>query len=228
MQGEVNVLAEDRLALRQAAVEQAERALRGQRAELLRMMTEVRRLQEVVRHGGDAEREALRRENEQLRHALAGRDQAAPAPALPPEAAEELDRLRGEARQLRLLVEEKDALLQELTRRPPAGREASDLESYEAELNQFRLQLQEDRRRISDDLEQLRARKQELDTATREAEMELSRERAELARERTRLERLRDEVRIELERCQRDAAVLNRLSPVQRLREQLLGDREEA
>ena len=71
------------------------------------------------------------------------------------------------------------------------------------------------------EIEQLRFRNQELDEATREMEMEMSRESAELARERTRLDRLRDEVRHELERVQRDGGVRQSLVPVQRLREEM-------
>ena len=62
----------------------------------------------------------------------------------------------------------------------------------------------------------MRDRNAELDEATREMEMEMSRERADLARERTRLERLRDEVKADLERMQRDGGVRESLAGVQR------------
>jgi chromosome segregation ATPase len=215
---------EDGLAGRRAAVEQAEKSLRTQRTEVLRMMGELRQLQESVRRGDAAE--ALRQENEELRRALAEREQPAADPTPPAERVEELERLRGEAEALRSQVADKDALLGALGPRPVTGAtSATDLESYEAELNQFHQQLQKDRRRLNEDLEQFRVRKEELDQATREMEMQLSRERAELARERTHLERLREEVRGELERCQRGAAVLNRLAPVQRLRDEFLDRR---
>jgi chromosome segregation ATPase len=220
--------AEDELARRRAAIAHAESTLRGQRGELLRMMAELKQLQEVVRSGQAPELEALRRENEELRRNLAERDQAQAAPALPPEVVAERDALRAEVDQLRRLVQEKDALLAQLKDRPAtAPRTASDLETYEAELNQFRLQLEEDRRRLNEELEHVRVRNQELDEANREMELELSRERVDLARERTRLERVRDEARAEMERFQRDAGVWNRLAPVQRLRDELT-DRKEA
>jgi DNA repair exonuclease SbcCD ATPase subunit len=205
------------------ATSPAERALRAQRAELVRMMAEVKQVQEAVRSQQNPELEALRRENEQLRQALAQRQAGGGVPALPPEGAEELDRLRAEVDAMRQVLCEKDELVRELQNRPAPilRRDQRDLESYEAELNEFRRHLEEDRRKIAEEREQLRQHHEELAEATREMEMDLSRERAELARERTRLERLRDDARGELERVQRDASVMNRLAPVQRLREQL-------
>jgi len=96
-----------------------------------------------------------------------------------------------------------------------------DLETYETELNQYRQQLENDRSRLNKEMDALRLRNEELDEATREMEMELSRERAELARERIRLDRLREEVRSETERTQRDAGVRESLAPVQKLRDEL-------
>jgi hypothetical protein len=140
-----------------------------------------------------------------------------------------LEKARGEAALLRELLAEKDALLAELQQRPAARiEEEFDAESYEAELNQFRRQLEQDRTRLNEEIDQLRGRNQELDETTREMEMEMSRERAELSRERTRLERLREEVRAELERFQRDAGMRERLAPVNRLREELNDRRDGA
>src|SRR5262249_27266187 len=65
---------------------------------------------------------------------------------------------------------------------------------------------------------QLRLRNDEVDEATRDMELQLSRERAELARERTRLERLREEVKSDLEKLQRESGMRDSLTPVQRLR----------
>jgi hypothetical protein len=42
-----------------------------------------------------------------------------------------------------------------------------------------------------------------------------------MARERTRLERLREEMRSELERVQREAGMRERLAPVQKLRDEM-------
>jgi hypothetical protein len=202
-----------------------ERSLRTQRAELLLMIAELKQLQEVVRARTLPELEAQRRENQQLRLALAEKEHAPDVPSMPASVTEELERLRGEVALLRNLLQEKDALVEELQRRhAPSNRSRGDLETYEAELNDYRKQLEDERAKVAEEREQQRLHRQELDEATREMEMELSRERAELARERTRLERLRDDARTEMERFQRDAGVLNRLAPVQRLREELNGN----
>ena len=97
----------------------------------------------------------------------------------------------------------------------------ADVDSIEAELNEFRKQLEVDRQKLNAEIQQIRTRNEELDEATREMEMEMSRERAELARERQRLERLRDEVKVDLERLQRDGGMRESLAPVQRLREEM-------
>src|SRR5262249_15867307 len=122
-------------------------------------------------------------------------------------------------------VAERDKQNQELKRRievtgTPSSA-AIDLETYENELNQYRKQIDSDRTRLNNELDQLRQKNAERDEATREMAMELSRERAELARERIRLDRLREEVRTETERMQREAGVRESLAPVQRLREEL-------
>jgi hypothetical protein len=214
----------DDLAQERAAITQAEKTLRVQRAELLRMMAELKKVQEAVRRQHLPELEALRKENAELRQALAEAEAGPAARELHPTSAQELEGLRAERELLRKLLAEKDSLLEELRQRPetPASREPIDTDTLEAELNQHRRQLEEERRKLAEEREQMRLRNQELDEATRELEMDHSRERAELARERTRLERLRDEVKAELERIQRDADVMSRLAPVQRLREQLV------
>lgn len=123
------------------------------------------------------------------------------------------------------MLADRDKQIAELERRASRSGTPSnaviDLETYETELNQERQQLEADRARLLAEMEQLRVRNTELDEATREMEMELSRERAELARERMRLDRLRDEVRAETERMQREAGVRESLAPVQKLREEL-------
>jgi chromosome segregation ATPase len=126
--------------------------------------------------------------------------------------------------------EELRRLVAQLEERLPAPHEAvkaptspahPDLETYETELNQYRQQLENDRAKLNAEIDQVRTRNDELDDATREMEMEMSRERAELGRERTRLDRLREDVRAELERMQREAAVRETMAPVQKLREEL-------
>lgn len=146
----------------------------------------------------------------------------------------QIAKLRQDNEQLRKLVGDKDKMLQErdkqvselqrrLERSGSAASEAVDLETYEAELNRYRQQLDSDRARLTGEMDALRQRNAELDEATREMEMEMSRERAELARERMRLDRLRDEVRSEMERMQREAGVRESLASVHKLREEMNG-----
>ncbi len=51
--------------------------------------------------------------------------------------------------------------------------------------------------------------------------MEMSRERAELGRERIRMERMRDELKTDVEKMQREMSVRESLAPVQRLRDEM-------
>ncbi len=95
------------------------------------------------------------------------------------------------------------------------------MESFEAELHQERQHLEAERAKFNKEIDQLRLRNAELDEATREMEMEMSKERAELARERIRLDRLREEVRNEVERVQRDAPIRESLASVNKLREEI-------
>ncbi len=202
-----------------------DQSLREQRTELVRMMAELRSMHEAIRGQKPDDLERLRRENEQLRQLQVQHEEDSHATAADiPEPAvfQELQELRSQNQQLRRLLEEKDSLLQGLRHEESApGGELVDLESFEAELNQFRQQLEADRKKLNAERDQVRMRNEELDEATREMEMEFSRERAELARERTRLERLREEVRIEMDRIQRDSAMRESLTGVQRLRERL-------
>ena len=163
----------------------------------------------------------MREENERLRIELS---QSAPFAATkpPPKLLEEIKVLQEENLRLRQLLQEQRELLEELKNAPVTPvppRENVDLDHFEAELNHFRQQLEADRQKLDEEMQQIRLRNQELDEATREMEMEFSRERAELARERTRLERLREEVRVDTERLQRDNGVRESLASVQRLRE---------
>jgi hypothetical protein len=222
-----------------AELKQMQEALRQKETE------EVRSL----RQENDALRQALAQRDELLaerERAAAERDQAlgerdealaaltqaerkpaaqATAPAQPPEQVQEL---QATVARLRLLVEEKDRQLADTRQRAAAAAPMTegDMESYEAELNQFRLQLEADREKLGKEIGALRARNTELDDATRELELEMSRERAEMARERTRVERLREEMRLELERVQREAGMRERLAPVQKLREEITDRRQ--
>jgi hypothetical protein len=149
------------------------------------------------------------------------------APAGKGRQGDQSEELKATINLLRSLLQEKDGVIEDLQKRlaPRPGGD-SDMDSYEAELNQFRLQLEADRGKLGKEIEALRARNTELDDATRELELEMSRERAELARERTRVERLREEMRLELERVQREAGMRERLAPVQKLREEIVERRQ--
>jgi uncharacterized protein (DUF3084 family) len=129
---------------------------------------------------------------------------------------------------LKQLLEERNRVIEEMTAKAKhKPKNESDLERYEAELNDFRRQLEDDRVKFNNEVETLRDRKQELDDAIREMEMEMSRERAELARERMRLERVREEIKGDTERLQRELAVRDSMAPVQKLRDELTGKQSE-
>lgn len=176
----------------------------------------------------------LRAENDTLRMQLQERNEAIAllqrAPAEGRSEAEtpvidalrsELDGLRDEHEILRQLLEEKEQLVATMQAKPAPPKTANDLEAYEAELNQFRAQLENDRNRVQDEWEQIKQRNDELDEATREMEMSLSRERAELARERIRIDRMREELKSDVERLQREMVVRDTLAPVQKLRDEI-------
>ncbi len=130
--------------------------------------------------------------------------------------------LAAENEDLKRIVAEKARLIEELEAEGPgAEKSESDLTRYESELNVFRRQLEGDRAKLNKEVEMLRERNQELDEAVREMEMELSKERAELARERIRLERVREEVKGDMERLQREAAMRDSMASVQKLRDEL-------
>jgi chromosome segregation ATPase len=131
-------------------------------------------------------------------------------------------KLQAENELLRKLLDEKSA---EAPAKADDGapKNESDLERYETELNEYRRQLDEDRNKLNKEVETLRERNKELDEAVREMEMEMSKERAELARERMRLERVREEVKTDMEKLHREAAVRESLGPVQKLRDELTG-----
>jgi hypothetical protein len=263
---------------------QEEQAVLAQRkADLVRMMVDLKKMQENLRQqaklGGRAAREEVERlrrenavlrahfetnangtetqaildENEQLRMRVqqleasagqaSGNEVGHPQVDLPAEVEllrEELQRkdsmlaelskpeggggdsLRAENVLLKQLLEEKNRFVEEsLLKSQQAPKTASDLERYEAELNDFRRQLETDRTELNAEVEMLRDRNKELDEAFREMEMEMSKERAELARERMRLERVREEVKADTERLQRELAVRDSMAPVQKLRDEL-------
>jgi hypothetical protein len=217
-----------------ASLNQADVALREQRSELARMMSDLRELQAAIKKQQGADVHALIQENEELRQVL-GEYESRVAEGTAKQAAGtsgELEEIKGENELLRKLLQEKESaelilrqqleeMKNEAPAKPPARAENMDLESYETELNQFRQQLESDRAKLNKEFEQLRLRNAELDEATREMEMAMSKERAELGRERIRLDRLREDVRSDVERVQREAGMRESLAPVNKLREEI-------
>ncbi len=214
------------------ALEQAESVIREQRSEVARMSDELAQVQDAIRSLQTEDIAVLVEENDYLRKKISQLDndrESTGTASVPAEVFKQIEELRAENNLLQQLIEQKDNALRQAIENqqeapapaPLVPKDVDDLESYEAELNRYRKQLEEDRERLTREIEQLRVRNEELDEATREMEMELSRERAELARERTRLDRMRQEVRTEVEKRQRDGEVRASLAPVQRLREQI-------
>ena len=84
---------------------------------------------------------------------------------------------------------------------------AQELVAMKRELEEARAQLEED--------------EQALEQQMRQMEMAMSRERAELARQRTELTRLHNDLRHEMEQAARDAALKERLQPLQRRQQEV-------
>lgn len=150
------------------------------------------------RRRAEAEAEELRQENRRLRELLAQGESAAGVAAPPDGLAEELARqveeLGAELAVAHADAEEKEAQIQQLlTARAvvDANARGMDVESYEAELSEFRRQLQADRRGLNEEIRLLRQRTLELDEAARAMEQQLTQERERLAQERRELDRLR-------------------------------------
>jgi pSer/pThr/pTyr-binding forkhead associated (FHA) protein len=161
----------------------------------------------------------LRAENAELHRLLCEKSSQPVNDAL---SQEELQRLFAREEQLRAENDLLKQMLQEkATEMELAPRQENDLESYETELNEFRRQLEVDRSKMVKEIEQLRLRNEDLDEARREMEMELSRERAELSRERIRLDRMRDEVKADMDRMQRELSVRDSMAQVQKLRDEI-------
>jgi chromosome segregation ATPase len=201
-------------------LERAQDLLEEQRAELARWIADLESVHAGLSQPGDSDAGALQAENEDLRRRLSLLESALAEPA----PSKETDELRAQTELLQRLLEEKDAVIEELHNKPnDVQKEATpeiDVDSFEAELLRDRRELEAERQNLNAEIQQLRVRNEELDEATREMEMELSRERAELARERQRLERLRDEVKVDLEKLQRDGGMRDSLAGVQRLRDE--------
>jgi pSer/pThr/pTyr-binding forkhead associated (FHA) protein len=179
---------------------------------------------------GDAE---LRDENELLRKLLAEKDKLVDEMTHHRHGGEsleshasgaEVDQLARENDTLREMLRQREQEIAQL-QIDATPKDENDLASYEAELNRFRQQLEKDRAKLGEEFETLRVRNEEMDETIREMEMQMSRERAEMARERQRLDRMREEIKLEMERMQRDTGVRESLATVQKLREEINGSR---
>jgi pSer/pThr/pTyr-binding forkhead associated (FHA) protein len=214
-----------------AMLERAEAVLVDQGAALANILVEFRQLHRPAVATEEPAFDALLHENAELRQRLEESEQTASRPqAGDVSRLRELEQLRGENELLQQLLAEKENELSQ-ARQQNANSIADmpaveDVDSYEAELVQFRRQVEMERATLNRELEALRARNEELDDATREVEMELSRERAEMARERMRLDRMREEIQADLERLQRNGGMNERLAPVQKLREEIAENRQ--
>ncbi|MFO0866591.1 MAG: FHA domain-containing protein [Gemmataceae bacterium] len=175
----------------------------------------------------------LREENEVLRKLLAEKDKLVQEvthrrhdgePRHGHAIGDEADQLLQENDTLREMLRQREQEIAQL-QLESAPKDESDLAGYEAELNRFRQQLEKDRAKLNAEFETIRVRNEEMDETIREMEMQMSRERAEMARERQRLDRMREEIKLEMERMQRDNGVRESLATVHKLREEINGAR---
>lgn len=209
--------------------------LREENNQLRQILTEYEQRLAAEPSTPDASTDAqLREENELLRQLLQEKEKAIEdvrrhasngSAETPQDVRQQLEAQELELTRLQQIVGKlEQQLIEEQARKAQADEapaENLDLDSLEAELNRERRQIAAERAKLGKEIESLRSRNAELDDATRELEMELSRERAEMARERMRLDRMRDEIKNEIERLQRDGGVRESLASVQRLREDI-------
>src|SRR5262249_2259065 len=113
-------------------LEQAQAALREQRAQLARMMADLKAMQQALRQQQPADVQKLLKENAELRERLLAH-QAVPAASVPDaEALRELAELREEAHQLARRLQDADALIAQL-KQAPRREGPADLDNFEAE-----------------------------------------------------------------------------------------------
>lgn len=175
-------------------------------------------------------RQQLREEEARLSHERARLEEqpaeATPAPDATPHPVQDLSPL---VESLRAEVADRDAAIKRLKEQMERQARRMNVEnscSYEAELHRFRLELEQDRQALNEEIAQLRQRQEELEDAARETELELSRERAIFANERAEMNRLREEIKLERERQQREGGARDRLGPVSKLKDELTGKRQ--
>jgi pSer/pThr/pTyr-binding forkhead associated (FHA) protein len=207
---------------------QAKGDLRGLQEELAKVQAENAELRTFLEAGvaGSPDVDELRAQVKLLQDELEAKELALLELREVPPAKSSHDsvNLRAENDLLKKLLEEKNQILEDMSAvHEQTPKSEGDLERYEAELNEFRRNLESDRNKLNAEVELLRERNKELDEAVREMEMEMSKERADLARERMRLERVREEVKTDMDKLQREASVRDSMAGVQKLRDEMTG-----
>src|SRR5205807_6330261 len=103
-----------------------------------------------------------------------------------------------------------------------AGRKRQARPSLESgDVNEIRRGLDLDRQALDQQREELKRSQFEIEEMARQTVLELSNDRAQIARDHTELLRLREEIRQQLERGERNSGVEERLAAVQRLQQEL-------
>jgi hypothetical protein len=179
--------------------------------------------------GDSAELEQLRRENAELRRRV---DALETALLERPESEEDWVERQKE---YEALLEEKSEVIRGLHQKIQELREASAASaasfapaaSAEPREQPIDPAAHEDfllmKRRLEEDRAQLEQDEEALEAQMRQMEMAMAKERAEMARQRSELQRLHNELRHEMELASRDAALRERLMPLQRRQQEVAG-----
>jgi hypothetical protein len=101
---------------------------------------------------------------------------------------------------------------------PAAPAEGAESSAQGQELETLREQLEKERRQLRED-------EQAVEEQMKQMELAMSRERVEIARQRTELQRLQNDLKHELELAVRDAALRERLAPLQRRHQEIVNSR---
>jgi chromosome segregation ATPase len=152
--------------------------------------------------------------------------EATPAPDATPKPTKDTS---GLVESLRAEVAQRDEAigrLQQQLERQSARTNVEDSGSYEADLHRYRLELEQGRKELNDEIAQLRERQGEMEDAAREMELQMARERALFAHERVEMNRLREEIRVERERREREGGARDRVAAVSKLKDELTGRRQ--
>jgi pSer/pThr/pTyr-binding forkhead associated (FHA) protein len=237
--GQVDAHAE--LDVQRAAVAQQETMLRGQRAELVRMLDELKKLQEELRRPMAEQVNALARENDELRRSLAAAEKRVTTPT--GGSARELKEMRAENELLRMLLQDRERALNEATEQmgqaqPAAPAESADVDCLRSE-NEVLKQLLAEKDVLVEEL-RIKAAPKPPKSATEleRYEAELTQDRQQLERERSRLETELEHLRVrnqeldeatremEMEMSRERAELARERQRMERMREELKVDME--